>query len=83
MAAPITLPSAHTNLNALASSLVFTLAVLIKKNFFFLAVPHGCGILVHLLGAEPGASPVKAQSLNHWTAREFFECSFLLQDLCI
>ena len=51
--------------------------------FFFFAVPHGCGILVHLLGIETGASPVKAQSLNHWTAREFLECSLLPQDLCI
>ena len=30
-----------------------------------------CGILVPLSGIEPGPSAVRAQSPNHWTAREF------------
>ena len=30
-----------------------------------------CGILVPRSGIEPGPSAVKAQSPNHWTAREF------------
>ena len=30
-----------------------------------------CGILVPPPGIEPGPSVVKAQSPNHWTAREF------------
>ena len=30
-----------------------------------------CGILVYLLGIEPGPSAVKAWSSDHWTIREF------------
>ena len=41
--------------------------------FYFLIWLHhaACGILVPQPGIEPMPSAVKAQSPNHWTAREF------------
>ena len=44
---------------------------------FYLAGHHaGVWILVPQLGLEPGCLAVKAQSLNHWTTREFLGNSF-------
>ena len=40
--------------------------------FFFLSLTHG------LQDFEPMSSVVKAQSPNHWTAREFLILSFLV-----
>ena len=44
--------------------------------------PHhcavACGILVSPPGIEPGPSAVRAQSPNHWTAREFPMDGFIL-----
>ena len=37
-----------------------------------------CGILVPQSGIKPGLIAVKAQSRNHWTAREFPTLFFLL-----
>ena len=42
-----------------------------KKNFFFWLLSAACGILVPQSGIEPAPLAVKAQSPNHWTAREF------------
>ena len=39
--------------------------------FFFWPGQAACGILVLRPGIEPGPPEVKAQSSNHWTAREF------------
>ena len=39
--------------------------------FFFFFSPVTCGVLVPWPGFEPGSLAVKAQSPNHWTAREF------------
>ena len=39
--------------------------------FFFWPCPMACRILVPRSGIEPKPSAVKAQSPNHWTAREF------------
>lgn len=39
--------------------------------FFFWSYHTVSKILVSHLGTEPGPLPVKAQSLNHWIAREF------------
>ena len=38
---------------------------------FFLALPQACSILVLQPGIEPEPPTLEAQSLNHWTAREF------------
>ena len=38
---------------------------------FCLAALLACGILVSRPGIEPGPPAVRAQSPNHWTAREF------------
>lgn len=37
----------------------------------FVSLSGVCGILVPWPGIEPGPSAVKAESLNHWTIREF------------
>ena len=39
--------------------------------YFFWPNYAACGILVPQPGIEPRPSAVKAQSPNHWTAREF------------
>ena len=48
--------------------------------FFFWLHCTAWGILVPLLGIEPAPLAVKAQSPNHWTAREFPQdgCSLAL-----
>ena len=50
---------------------------------FFLFSPHhtACRILVPRAGIEPTPSPVEAQSLNYWTAREVPDCVFM-RSLC-
>ena len=40
--------------------------------YMYLAIVHGLQDLSSLTGTEPAPLAVKAQSLNHWTAREFF-----------
>ena len=37
----------------------------------FVSLSGACGILVPWPGIEPGPSAVKAESLNHWTIRQF------------
>ena len=40
--------------------------------YIYLAMVHGLQDLSSLTGTEPSPLAVKAQSLNHWTASEFF-----------
>ena len=56
-----------------ASYLVYTYGglALPRELFLFWPCSVACGILVPRPGIEPGPSAVKAQSPNHWTAREF------------
>ena len=52
--------------------------------FFFLwggACLAACGILVPQPGIEPGPLALRAQSPNHWTAREFPDTVFLIPTL--
>ena len=45
-----------------------------SKNFFFSWLfPAGCGILVPQPRIKPGPMAVRAQSPNHWIARELLE----------
>ena len=46
--------------------------------FFFLPHHAACSILVPWSKTEPGPLAVKTWSPNHWTAREFPTCLFLL-----
>ena len=45
--------------------------------YFFWPHHAACGILVPRPGVEPRPSAVKAQSPNHWTAREFLVRMYL------
>ena len=45
---------------------------------FFLAAPQHVGSLLLWLGIEPTLPALKAQSLNHWTAREVLAVQKLL-----
>ena len=57
--------------------LVATVLHFVSKANFNLFFFFGCGILVLQPGIEPCPSAVKAQSPNHWTAREFPSSTFL------
>ena len=46
--------------------------------YFFWTHSMARGILVPLPGIEPAPPAVEAQSLNHWTAREVPDGSFLV-----
>ena len=46
------------------------ISIILHFDFVFAFGHAACGILVSQPGTEPAPSPVKALSLNHWTARE-------------
>ena len=47
-------------------------------NFFPMATSHGMWILVPQPGIEPMPPAMEVQYLNHWTAREVQQESFLI-----
>ena len=60
--------------------MLIPLKLMYKSNTILMKIPAGpffwpqqasCGILVSWKGTEPGLSPMKAWSPNHWTSREF------------
>ena len=67
---------------ALSNHLLTIFLEITVRLFFFWPHHAACGILVPGPGVEPGPSSVRAQSPNHWTAREvphsffffFFDC---------
>ena len=51
--------------------------------FFFWLHRMACGILVPRTGIEPAPLAVRAQSPNHWTAREFPYLLFICLFVCL
>ena len=67
---PLVLQKNHNSWNTQMMVTAFFFFFFSNKVFLLLAT-LACGILVSLPGLNPGPSPVKARSPNHWTTREF------------